>query len=104
MVKVIELVLPLSLVDPKDAIIPSPNTDPNGPTELVIIPIETVTDARRELVFRVAFEPDNHERRVQPYRNTMEPKFPNNWKYGDTFEKPSIDPYSLKPEATDGNE
>lgn len=50
---------------------------------LLIMPVvtrETVGDRSSEKIsFRVAFEPENSQRKQQPFRHTMERKFPNEW-------------------------
>lgn len=77
--KIIEVRIALDAVDPADAVLPS---EKEGPTELLIVPI------RREdrLDFRVAFEPRNSSRRIQPFRNVVAPTFPGEWRIGDSFE------------------
>jgi hypothetical protein len=85
--RVIEVVMPLDLVHPDKAILPTEFTDPNGPTVFEITPVVRISEGKsgptREISFRISFEPDNKSRRKQPLRNTLEGEFPNDWKYGD---------------------
>lgn len=89
--KIIELVLDVESVRPTEAVLPS---EAEGPTIFEITPIEVRSplgkSASAEIRFRVAFEPDNSERRIQPYRETVTPKFPNGWKYGDSYDPANL--------------
>ena len=81
--RLIELSLDIELVDPEDAVLPS---EVDGPTIFEIEPqYSDHGETEREVVFRVKFEPDNHERRKQPYRESVKPVFPKGWKYGDPW-------------------
>jgi hypothetical protein len=90
MPKVVELTLSIDLVAPLEAVLPS---EAYGPTVFEITPVceDRADDTGalvREISFRVAFEPDNQNRRVQPYRQTIAPVFPNGWKLGDPWPSP----------------
>lgn len=90
--RIIELRLVIDAVHPKDAVLPKEQT---GPTSILIYPVEQVSLADGEFVrslhFRIAFEPENCERRRQPLRHHSRPTediFPHGWKYGDPYEPP----------------
>jgi len=89
--KTIELVLDLEAVRPDEAVLPS---ETHGPTIFEITPIEAQSadgeSGSTEIRFRIAFEPDNRERRIQPYREGVSPKFPDGWKYGDAYDPANL--------------
>lgn len=68
--RVIEVVIDLETVDPQMAVLPSERV---GPTCFDITPIERPGGG---IDFRVKFEPDNKQRRSQPFRHTVHPIFP----------------------------
>ena len=83
--RIIELVLKVDPERPFDPVVPSEQT---GPTCIQITPYveDGHSDEPGRLVkFRVAFEPQNRERRRQPYRENIEPIFPNGWQIGDEW-------------------
>ena len=71
--KVIELRMPLEPISGDAAVLPS---EQNGPTVIQIVPTEVFFEVdgkvERRLDFRVAFEPQNFDRRKQPYRNALD--------------------------------
>lgn len=86
--RIIELVLSAEVVGPAYAVLPS---EVSGPTSILILPIVELNGdvsgvVRHSINFRVAFEPDNPDRRAQPYRECIGPTFPDGWKYGDPFD------------------
>ena len=81
--RVIEVRIDIELTSPDEAVVPTPFTDPSGPTVIEITPIQTLLATGRALEFRVTFEPDNPDRRAQPYRSGLEAVFPDGWSYGD---------------------
>lgn len=81
--RIMELRIDLELVDPADAIVPTTRTDPAGATVVEITPIRVRDQQRTRLDFRVRFEPDNPDRREQPYRDCIAPVFPRGWQYGE---------------------
>ena len=83
--KIIELVLSAEAVSPEEAVLAN---EAYGPTSILIVPILEFdqTSGKRHIVFRVAFEPDNPDRRNQPYRDSIKPIFPDGWTYGEPFD------------------
>ena len=67
----------------EDAVLDS---EKDGPVCIEIQPYYHGTGHDKEVRFRVTFEPDNPDRRVQPYRRNVEPVFPNGWEIGDAWD------------------
>ncbi len=90
--KIIELRLNVEAIDPSEAILPH---EAYGPTTIRITPVEESKlingVVETQISFRVAFEPENKARRVQPYRENMAPVFPNEWKLGDKYDPDNED-------------
>lgn len=84
--RIIELRIDLEAVDAEHAILPR---ERDGPTTLQITPVESLISTpdgtRKQIKFRVEFEPDNSDRRKQPYREHLAPTFPDGWKIGDPW-------------------
>jgi hypothetical protein len=80
--KIIELVFGVDVVGPADAVLPK---ERDGPVTMRITPAYVLSRSGAETQFRVEFEPENEERRRQPYRATLEPEFPDGWKIGQPF-------------------
>jgi len=83
--RMIELVL---RVDPDNTFEPVVDSERTGPTCIEITPVVLLSEdeSNRQVTFRVAFEPQNADRRKQPYRENIAPVFPNGWKIGDKWE------------------
>lgn len=90
--KIIELRLNIEAIDPSEAVLPQ---EAYEPTVIRITPVEesrTVDGVvENKIAFRVAFEPENEARRVQPYRENVAPIFPSGWKLGDPYDPDSED-------------
>jgi hypothetical protein len=71
--KIIEIRMPLEAVSDEEAVLPS---EVRGPTIIKITPAAVYFEQegimRRRLDFRIAFEPQNPERRNQPYRYALD--------------------------------
>lgn len=84
--RILELHLPIELVDENGAVLPK---ERNEPVTILITPsinYRTVDGHPvSEIDFRVAFEPENPERRQQPLRLELAERFPNGWKHGDAW-------------------
>lgn len=85
--KIIELSLDIETIGPEGAVLPQ---EKHGPTTLRITPVEEIIEIngikKTQITFRVAFEPENENRRSQPYREGIAPVFPKGWKLGDPFD------------------
>lgn len=84
-VRNLELSLKIEPVDQKKAVLPREREEP---TSVRITPYRIRNVSGEESIdFRIEFEPDNRERRVQPFREVVESKFPDNWKFGDEWKR-----------------